>query len=53
MRFKSKRILFVAILLAGGCGQKGPLFLPEEAPTNQEQPEDTNNTDKETDKKDG
>jgi predicted small lipoprotein YifL len=34
-----KIILIGCLLLVAGCGQKGPLYIPEEAPTNQEEPE--------------
>lgn len=34
-----KVILIGLFLVLCGCGQKGPLFLPEQAPTNQEEPE--------------
>lgn len=32
-----KLFLLGLILVLSGCGQKGPLFLPKEAPANQQQ----------------
>jgi predicted small lipoprotein YifL len=52
---KFKRLAFLAVLILSGCGQKGPLFIPEPAPTNQEKldPKDSKDAEKETAKKDG
>ncbi|MEO0369560.1 MAG: lipoprotein [Pseudomonadota bacterium] len=55
MTSKFKRLAFLAVLLLSGCGQKGPLFIPEPAPTNQQELEnkDTENNEEEVAKKDG
>ncbi|MFY8275521.1 LPS translocon maturation chaperone LptM [Pseudoalteromonas sp. SSDWG2] len=32
-------LLAASLTLLGACGQSGPLYLPEEAPSNQQQPQ--------------
>ncbi|WP_284215532.1 LPS translocon maturation chaperone LptM [Agaribacter marinus] len=39
MRLKKRVTLIMIMLLVCACGQRGPLYLPEQAQTNQENPE--------------
>jgi predicted small lipoprotein YifL len=52
---KFKRLVFLAALCLSGCGQKGPLFIPEQAPTNQQEleNEEASSAEEKTAKKDG
>jgi predicted small lipoprotein YifL len=52
---KFKRIAFLAVLLISGCGQTGPLFIPEPPPPNPNELDDKEvaKSDEETAKKDG